>query len=77
MHRELAHDWNSIHGLDTNDAARFDPSCPYRYRHTKIDYDDGSVALNLKITGPLLGIGVDFLSDIEGNEVIFRLGYRD
>ena len=32
----------------------------FGYRHLHINYDDGSVALNLNVTGPLVGIGFDF-----------------
>lgn len=32
----------------------------FGWRHTKIDYDDGDLAFDVKITGPLIGIGFDF-----------------
>jgi hypothetical protein len=30
------------------------------YRHLHIDYDDGELAINVNVTGPFLGVGVDF-----------------
>jgi hypothetical protein len=30
------------------------------YRHVHIDYDDGELAINVNVTGPFLGVGVDF-----------------
>jgi len=30
------------------------------YKHVHIDYDDGTIAINANVTGPLLGIGFDF-----------------